>query len=99
MNLDYAENYIYIADTNNNLIRKVDTGGAVVTSVCGASSSGYVEGFCAATARFNKPSGIVADTLVPNNYFYVADTGNHCVRRFGPINATSPGFTSAFVGS
>lgn len=69
---------IYVADRSNNRIRKI-TPGAVVSTLAG-SSSGYVDATGAA-ARFTQPHGVSVD-LAGN--VYVADTGNHRIRKVTP---------------
>ena len=73
---DAVTNSIYVADTGNHLIRRIDSGGNV-TTVAGDGTAGFADGQGAA-ARFNNPKGVAVDSL---GYVYVADTGNHRVRR------------------
>lgn len=70
---------LYVVDTGNHTIRKVTTQGAV-TTVAGATGTAGSEdgtGGTGGTARFDSPLGIAA---IGSNLF-VADTGNHTVRR------------------
>jgi sugar lactone lactonase YvrE len=75
--VDAAGN-LYIAETNSNLIRKVDTAG-VITTVAGTRNSGYSgdNGFATA-ARLNSPSGVAVDAA---GNLYIADTYNHRIRK------------------
>jgi mucin-19 len=83
---------IYVADTNNNMIRRIDTTGAV-TVYAGSSNAGSANG-PASNATFNGPRGIAVDSTG----VYVADTGNNLIRYIsGGIVSTYAG-TSA-VGS
>jgi uncharacterized repeat protein (TIGR01451 family) len=69
---------LYIADTGNHRIRKVNLAALpspTIVLVAG-SSSGYQDG-AAASARFNSPNGVAADA---GGNVYVADTSNNCVR-------------------
>lgn len=69
---------ILFADRGNHCIRKIDKNG-IVTTVAGNGNYGYSGDHGIATlASFNKPSGIACDR---NNQIYVADTGNHCIRK------------------
>lgn len=68
---------LYVADTGNHTVRKVATpSGAVSTFAGSAGSAGYADDQGTA-ARFDTPRGITAVDSV----LYVADTGNHAVRR------------------
>ena len=70
-----ADGTLYVADVNNHRIRAIDVDGNV-TTVAG-SVGGYLDGVANA-ARFNAPYGIA---LAPSGAIYVADFGNHRVRR------------------
>jgi len=71
---------VYVADTTNNLIRKV-TGAGVVTTLAGLSGvSGADDGF-GADALFNRPTGLTVDGA---GNLFVADTGNSTIRRVSP---------------
>ena len=72
-----ASGNIYIADTNNNRIRKVDTSGNL-TTYAGNGTAGYLGDAAAATAaELNKPSGLVIDS---SGNLYIADSANHVIR-------------------
>ena len=77
--VDTAGN-VYVADTNNNEVRKVTASGAVTTLAGLAGATGSADGSGSA-ARFNGPSGIAADGA---GNLYVADTLNHTIRRITP---------------
>jgi trimeric autotransporter adhesin len=69
---------LYIADTNNNRIRKVDQTGVIVT-VAGDGREGYSgDHGPAVTATLNKPADVHIDD---HGRIYIADTGNNAVRR------------------
>ncbi|RME27148.1 MAG: hypothetical protein D6806_05075 [Deltaproteobacteria bacterium] len=71
---------IYVADSKNNCIRGIK-GGKVFThaGVCvsGSDKGGYKDG-PARKARFKLPNRVA---LGPDGSLWVADTGNHCIRR------------------
>ena len=70
------DNTVYIADTYNNLIRKISAG--TVTTLAGMSGTGgYADG-AGTMARFDQPSALSVDTA--QNVF-VADTDNHVIRK------------------
>ncbi len=67
---------LYIADTWNNRIRKVDAAG-VISTVAGTGQSGYRgDGGPAAAARLSAPRGVAADD---SGNLYIADRNNHLV--------------------
>jgi DNA-binding beta-propeller fold protein YncE len=68
---------VYVADTENHCVRKIDAGGAVTTIGGSGAEAGYRDG-PAAGARFRRPSGVAVDG---HGNVYVADTENHCVRK------------------
>ena len=66
---------LYVADTVNNRIRKIDTTGNVTTVAGG--TAGYVDGVGAA-AKFYYPSGITMDTA---GNLFVADNNGQRIRK------------------
>jgi uncharacterized protein (TIGR03437 family) len=72
---------LYVADTGNHRIRKITPDGTIYT-IAGAGAAGSSgDNGSASTAKLNAPLGVAAD-LAGN--IYVADTGNHIVRRIDP---------------
>jgi class 3 adenylate cyclase/sugar lactone lactonase YvrE len=72
---------LFIADTNNHRIRKIDHGGNVV-AVAGTGAPGFSgDGGPATSAALNLPSGLTFDRA---GNLYIADTGNDRVRRVTP---------------
>ena len=73
-----ASGNIYVADKNNNSIRKITPAGAVTTlagSTTGASGNTNATG---TSALFSGPTGVAVDA---SGNVYVADAGNHRIRR------------------
>src|SRR5688572_25591787 len=72
---------VYVADRDNNLVRRITAGG-VVTTLAGFSdgTTGSTDATGSA-ARFNAPSGVAVDA---SGNVYVADTGNKTIRRVTP---------------
>jgi uncharacterized protein (TIGR03437 family) len=74
--VDAAGN-LYIADTANNRIRKVDTRG-IITTVAGTGTAGFSgDGGPAAQAQLNSPRGIALDSA---GNLYIADYLNSRIR-------------------
>jgi sugar lactone lactonase YvrE len=71
---------LYVADTGNHLVRRVELSSGVVSTVAGvALERGYDgDGGLALESRFNAPTAVAVS---PAGDLYVADTGNHRVRR------------------
>ncbi|HEX8603419.1 MAG TPA: NHL repeat-containing protein, partial [Pseudoduganella sp.] len=67
---------VYVADTYNDRIRRIAADGTV-TTVAGGGRPGAQDG-PAVAARFDTPSGIA---VAADGTLFVADTGNHAVRR------------------
>jgi hypothetical protein len=79
-----AAGNIYIADTNNNVIRVVSNG--VISTFAGNGSSGYSgDSGPASAAQLNSPNGVAVDAA---GNVYIADTGNNVIREVtkGVIN-------------
>ena len=76
--LDAAGN-LYIAETNANLVRKVNLASGIITTLAGTGTAGYAGDQGAATsATLNGPAGISANAV---GDIFIADTGNNVIRR------------------
>lgn len=73
--IDLADN-IYIADTKNHRIRKLNPKGELST-IAGSSESGHLDG-ASSEAKFNCPSAVIVDK---EGNLYVSDTINHVIRK------------------
>ena len=83
--VDSAGN-IYIADFNNNVVRKVSTGGTIST-VAGSGAAGYAgDGGPATASQLNGPASVALD---PAGNLFIADSGNHRVRKINPAGTIS----------
>jgi hypothetical protein len=86
--IDGAGN-LYIADTNNNVIREVNLTSGSIRTIAGNSTPGYTGDTGAATsAELNSPQGIAVD---PAGNVYIADTDNNAIRE---VNAATQTITT-----
>lgn len=84
--VDAAGN-IYIADTFNHRVRKVTPWG-VITTIAGTGSPGFAgDNGPATSAQLNFPASVALD--VAGN-LYIADQGNHRIRRIQLASSPSP---------
>ncbi len=90
---------VYIADFNNNRIRKVDTSGNIST-FAGNGTPGYSgDGKLAVSASLNSPSGVAFDSA---GNVYIADTGNGSIRKVdtsGKITTVAGNGSSSIAGA
>ncbi|MBB3054652.1 NHL repeat-containing protein [Mucilaginibacter gotjawali] len=75
---------LYVADTYNNLIRKISPDG-IVSTLAGKTKRGSANGKGAA-ASFSHPDGIAVDK---KGNVYVADVGNNKIRKITPDGMVS----------
>ncbi len=74
-----AEGNLYIVDSENNRIRKVDATTGIITTVCGTGVEGYAgDGGPATQCKMARPNGIGIDRI--NNLMYIADVYNFRIR-------------------
>jgi DNA-binding CsgD family transcriptional regulator/sugar lactone lactonase YvrE len=72
---------LFVADTGNDRIRKVDRSGVILT-IAGTGHQGFSgDGSSATAADLNTPMGLAIDS---EGNVYVADAGNDRVRRISP---------------
>ncbi len=80
---------VYVADMQNNKIRKISTSG-LVNTLAGSGSYGSANG-TGTSASFKGPSGVAIDGF---GNIYIADTYNQKIRKISPS-----GIVSTFAGS
>lgn len=81
-----GEGNLYIADTGNHRIRKVDPSG-VITTVAGSGERGFAgDGGDATAAQLSRPNDVAVDD---EGNLFIADTDNSCVRQVSPSGVIS----------
>lgn len=81
---------IYVADRNNQTVRKITPAGVVTTLAGTPGTRGASDGTGTAT-RFSNPSGVAVDS---SGNLYVADQDNHTIRKI-----TSAGVVTTLAGA
>jgi PKD repeat protein len=90
----------YVGDTDNHTVRKITPEGVVTTLAGSAGQSGSADG-TGSSARFTGPRGTAVDN---EGNVYVADWGNHTIRKITPAGvvttlAGSAGFSDSLDGT
>jgi streptogramin lyase len=87
------EGDLFIAERGTNRVRRVLAESGIVMTAAGSGGPGYAgDNGPASSARFRNPEDVA---LAPNGDLYVADTGNHVVRRI----ARATGIVTTVVGT
>ncbi len=91
---------VYVADTDNSSIRMITSAGVVSTFAGASGTSGSTDGIGTA-ARFAFPTQLAIDSA---NVIYVADYGNHTIRKIDTAGAVttvagSPGVSGSADGT
>jgi sugar lactone lactonase YvrE len=76
---------VFVADTYNNIIRKITSTGKVTTLAGLAGNYGSSDG-TGSTARFAGPTGVACDK---SGNVYVADSGNYTIRKITPAGSVT----------
>ena len=84
-----ASGNVYVADQSNKRIRKITAAGEV-TTLAGSGTQAFADGTGTA-ASFNYPTGVTVDA---SGNVYVADYGNHSIRKI-----TAAGVVTTLAGS
>ncbi|WP_216843133.1 Ig-like domain repeat protein [Granulicella sp. S190] len=91
---------LFIADTGNNRIRKVDASSQLITTIAGNGGAGFSgDGSAAISAQFDQPWGL---TISINGSIYIADFANNRVRKIdgvtGDVTTVAGNGSSGFAG-
>ena len=89
---------VFIADTGNNAIRRVDAGTGKISTYAGTGVASYSgDAGPAINAQLSAPAGVIVDTT---GNLYIADTGNNRIREVfsGIINTVAGTGTAGETG-
>jgi large repetitive protein len=89
---------LYIADTNNNVIREVTVADGKINTIAGTSVAGFTgDGGVATSATLQTPWGLFATS---DGSLYIADFGNNVIRKItaGTITTVAGNGTEAYTG-
>ncbi|MBB5345314.1 NHL domain-containing protein [Tunturibacter empetritectus] len=88
-----ASGNLYLADTANHRIRRIDATTGLITTIAGTGTQGYTgDGALALSAAIDSPTGIAIDA---SNNLYLADTHNHRIRKI----TSSTGLITTIAGT
>jgi hypothetical protein len=95
-----AEGNLYIADTNNNVVRVVNAQTGIITNFAGDHTQGYTgNGGLATAAELENPEGVAVDS---NGDVFISDSGNNVIREVttnGLITTVAGNGTSGYSGN
>ena len=78
--LDESDGSIYFLSSSSHHLSKLSYGAGSMASVAGSQlTAGMVDSSTASSARFSSPEGLTLDAT--NRILYIADTGNHAIRK------------------
>jgi sugar lactone lactonase YvrE len=80
-----AAGNLYVSDFGNCVVRKITPGGLVSTFAGNPATNGSADG-SNTLARFLLPCGVAVDS---SSNVYVADTGNHTIRKITPMGVVT----------
>jgi thiol-disulfide isomerase/thioredoxin len=73
LGIDQKDGALYVADTYNNKIKRIDASTGETTTIAGDAKPGRNDG---RPGRFDEPAGV----SIAGNTLFVADTNNHLIR-------------------
>src|ERR1700722_1160195 len=90
-----ASGNLFIADSDNSVVRKVKTNG-IISTVAGNGTSQFAgDGGAATNASISDPFGVTVDTF---GNLFIADTSNNRIRKVGPNGVITTVAGDAGVG-
>ncbi|MFT4113921.1 Ig-like domain repeat protein, partial [Silvibacterium sp.] len=93
-----ASGNLYLADTNNHVVREIAKSTGVITTVAGDGTEGFSgDGGAATSAQLDTPTGVAVDS---SGNLYIADTHNQRIREVsgGTITTIAGNGTAGYSG-
>jgi sugar lactone lactonase YvrE len=87
-----ADDSLYVADTHNHRIRRIDLATGLIVTVAGSGAGFAGDGGMAAAARLNLPTALAVDV---GGNLYIADTENFRIRKI----ASGSGLMTTIAGN
>ncbi|CAJ1452117.1 unnamed protein product, partial [Effrenium voratum] len=97
--LDASAQLLYIADTENGRVRRLDLGAGTIRTIAGGATTDEVsDGLDAASSKLFRPSGLALDTA--RGFLYVSDFHQNRLRRVDlGSNALTGGTVTTVTGT
>ncbi len=91
-----ASGNVYFTDHCNHCVRKITASTGIISTYAGTGVAAYSgDGGLASSATLYSPEGLCFDASGSNQYLYIADQYNHCVRKI----TTSTSIISTIAGT
>jgi hypothetical protein len=93
-----ATGNLYLADSNNHVVRKILKGSGVITTIAGVGTAGFSgDGGAATAAQLDTPTGLALDS---SGNLFIADSHNQRIREVagGIITTVAGTGTAGFAG-
>jgi DNA-binding beta-propeller fold protein YncE len=90
--VDDVNDCMFVADTGNHVIRRVNLSTFAVSTLCGVAHTPGAHDGRGASASFNAPWGLALDVQgnlaarLTKGFLFVADSGNHTVRKVSTLD-------------
>jgi sugar lactone lactonase YvrE len=94
---------LYIADTGNSRIRKVDSSTGIITTIAGTGTPGFLDNTTALLGQLNQPTGITVGVAADGSFsIYIADFVNNRIRKIdmttGVLSTVAGNGTPGYTG-
>jgi sugar lactone lactonase YvrE len=91
-----ATNNVFVADSNNQIVRRITAAGVATVFAGTSGQNGYLDATSGIQSRFFLPYDVSLDGA---GYLYVADYGNHLIRRVVVLANGTAGAVQTLAGT